>query len=125
MSTARFGSTTKWWALGILALTELVIVLDSTIVTIALPRAQEELGLSDGQRQWVITAYALAFGALLLLGGRIADYWGRKRTFMVGLLGSVWLRLGAASPRAVSSSSSLAASKALSPRCWLPHRWPW
>lgn len=87
MSTTRFGSATKWWALGILAITELVIVLDSTIVTIALPQAQKELGLSDGQRQWVITAYALAFGALLLLGGRITDYWGRKRTFMVGLLG--------------------------------------
>lgn len=87
MSSTRFGSATKWWALGILAMTELVVVLDSTIVTIALPQAQEELGLSDGQRQWVITAYALAFGALLLLGGRIADYWGRKRTFVVGLIG--------------------------------------
>ncbi|WNV83593.1 MFS transporter [Umezawaea sp. Da 62-37] len=87
MSETPRGSTAKWWALGVLAMTELVIVLDNTIVTIALPRAQEELGLSDGQRQWVVTAYALAFGALLLLGGRIADYWGRKRTFMAGLLG--------------------------------------
>ncbi|MGO4145642.1 MFS transporter [Paenarthrobacter sp. YAF11_1] len=68
-------------------MTELVVVLDTTIVTIALPQAQQELSLPDGQRQWVVTAYALAFGALLLLGGRIADYWGRKRTFMVGMLG--------------------------------------
>ncbi|SDR82639.1 MFS transporter [Microterricola viridarii] len=77
----------RWWALAVLSLTQLVVVLDGTIVNIALPQAQLELGLSDGQRQWVVTAYALAFGALLLLGGRIADYWGRKRTFMVGMLG--------------------------------------
>ncbi|WP_072802598.1 MFS transporter [Rhodococcoides yunnanense] len=81
------GRTTKWCALLVLSLTELMVVLDVTIVTIALPQAQQELGLSDGQRQWVVTAYALAFGALLLLGGRIADYWGRKRTFMVGMIG--------------------------------------
>jgi EmrB/QacA subfamily drug resistance transporter len=81
------GRTTRWWALAVLSLTELIIVLDVTIVTIALPQAQRELNMTDVQRQWVITAYALAFGALLLLGGRIADYWGRKRTFMVGLVG--------------------------------------
>lgn len=77
----------RWLALCVLALTQLVVVLDGTIVNIALPQAQEELGLTDGQRQWVITAYALAFGALLLLGGRIADYWGRKRTYLVGMVG--------------------------------------
>lgn len=87
MSRLSRSSATRWWALGILALTQLVVVLDTTIVTIALPQAQTELGLTDGQRQWVVTAYALAFGALLLLGGRIADYWGRKRTFMVGMIG--------------------------------------
>ncbi|MBM9460019.1 MFS transporter [Nocardioides sp. zg-536] len=84
----------RWWALAVLGLTNLVVVLDSTIVAIALPAAQADLGMADSQRQWVITAYALAFGALLLLGGRIADYWGRKRTFMVGMVGfgaaSVW-----------------------------------
>jgi EmrB/QacA subfamily drug resistance transporter len=87
MSTALRSHALRWWALAILAMTELVVVLDTTIVTIALPQAQAELNLSDGQRQWVVTAYALAFGALLLLGGRIADYWGRKRTFMVGMVG--------------------------------------
>ena len=81
------GSNRRWWVLIILALTQLVIVLDGTIVNIALPQAQTELGLSDVQRQWVVTAYALAFGALLLLGGRIADYWGRKRTFLLGMVG--------------------------------------
>ena len=80
-------SPKRWWALVVLALTQLVVVLDGTIVNIALPQAQQELGLSDVERQWVVTAYALAFGALLLLGGRVADYWGRKRTFLVGMLG--------------------------------------
>src|SRR3954454_7468952 len=64
-----------------------MVVLDVTIVNIALPSAQRELGFSDDQRQWVITAYALSFGSLLLLGGRIADLFGRKWTFIVGLLG--------------------------------------
>ena len=73
--------------LAIVALTQLVVVLDGTIVNIALPEAQADLGLNDVERQWVVTAYALAFGALLLLGGRIADYWGRKRSFMVGMIG--------------------------------------
>ncbi len=80
-------SSRRWWVLVVLALTQLLVVLDGTIVSIALPQAQAELGLSDTQRQWVVTAYALAFGALLLLGGRIADYWGRKRTFLVGMVG--------------------------------------
>ncbi len=77
----------RWWTLAVLALTQLVVVLDATIVNIALPQAQAELGLTDGQRQWVITAYALVFGALLLLGGRVADYWGRKRSYLVGMVG--------------------------------------
>ncbi|QCX29307.1 MFS transporter [Nocardioides jishulii] len=64
-----------------------MVVLDGTIVAIALPAAQAELGIDDSQRQWVVTAYAITFSALLLLGGRIADYWGRKRTFMVGMVG--------------------------------------
>ncbi|NII52013.1 MFS transporter [Frigoribacterium endophyticum] len=77
----------RWWVLVIVGLAQLVVVLDGTIVNIALPQAQAELGLTDENRQWVVTAYALAFGALLLLGGRIADFWGRKRTFIVGMVG--------------------------------------
>jgi MFS family permease len=72
-----------WWALVFLALAQFMVVLDGTIVNLALPRLQVELGISDSTRSWVVTAYALAFGALLLLGGRIADFWGRKRTFIV------------------------------------------
>jgi EmrB/QacA subfamily drug resistance transporter len=71
----------------IIALAQLMVVLDATIVNIALPSAQRDLGMSDGNRQWVITAYTLAFGGLLLLGGRIADLVGRKRTFIIGLIG--------------------------------------
>jgi EmrB/QacA subfamily drug resistance transporter len=64
-----------------------MVVLDATIVNIALPQAQQALHITDADRQWVITAYTLAFGGLLLLGGRIADYWGRKRAFVVGIAG--------------------------------------
>src|SRR5882757_7239742 len=77
----------RWKALAFIAIAQLMVVLDATIVNIALPSAQRDLGISDGNRQWVITAYALAFGGLLLFGGRIADLWGRKRTFVTGLIG--------------------------------------
>jgi EmrB/QacA subfamily drug resistance transporter len=77
----------RWLILAILGLAQLMVVLDATIVNIALPSAQEALGFSDSARQWVVTAYALAFGSLLLLGGRIGDLFGRKRVFIVGLIG--------------------------------------
>ena len=77
----------RWKALLFIAIAQLMVILDATIVNIALPSVQADLGITDGNRQWVITAYALAFGGLLLLGGRIADTWGRKRTFLTGLVG--------------------------------------
>ncbi|TGG84620.1 MFS transporter [Streptomyces albus] len=77
----------RWKALAFIAIAQLMVVLDATIVNIALPSAQSDLGISDANRQWVITAYALAFGGLLLFGGRIADMWGRKRAFVTGLVG--------------------------------------
>jgi EmrB/QacA subfamily drug resistance transporter len=77
----------RWWTLATVALAQLMVVLDATVVNIALPAAQADLGFSDGDRQWVITAYSLAFGSLLLLGGRLSDLWGRKRTFVIGLIG--------------------------------------
>ncbi|MEU0008664.1 MFS transporter [Streptomyces sp. NPDC006314] len=77
----------RWWGLVVIALAQLMVVLDATIVNIALPSAQRALHMSDGNRQWVITAYTLAFGGLLLLGGRIADLAGRKHTFVIGLIG--------------------------------------
>jgi EmrB/QacA subfamily drug resistance transporter len=77
----------RWLILGVIALAQLMVVLDVTIVNIALPSAQADLGFSDDSRQWVITAYALAFGSLLLLGGKISDLIGRKWTFVAGLAG--------------------------------------
>ncbi|AEW94558.1 MULTISPECIES: MFS transporter [Streptomycetaceae] len=77
----------RWKALVFIAIAQLMVVLDGTIVNIALPSAQHDLGISDGNRQWVITAYTLAFGGLLLFGGRISDLAGRKRAFIVGLIG--------------------------------------
>ncbi|WP_434595313.1 MFS transporter [Streptomyces sp. A5-4] len=77
----------RWWQLGLIGLSQLTILLDGTVVNIALPSAQADLGMTDANRQWVITAYALAFGGLLLLGGRLADMLGRKRTFLIGMAG--------------------------------------
>ena len=72
----------RWLILFVIAIAQLMVVLDATVVNIALPSAQEALDFSNDQRQWVITAYALAFGSLLLLGGRIGDLFGRKRAFV-------------------------------------------
>src|SRR3954447_11739795 len=77
----------RWATLAVVGLAQLMVVLDATVVNIALPSAQADLGFSDGQRQWVITAYSLAFASLLLLGGRLSDLIGRKRTFVIGLVG--------------------------------------
>ena len=77
----------RWLILFVIAIAQLMVVLDATVVNIALPSAQEALQFTNDQRQWVITAYALAFGSLLLLGGRIGDLFGRKRAFVVGLAG--------------------------------------
>ena len=77
----------RWSILAVVVIAQLMVVLDASIVTIALPSAQRDLHISVANRQWVITAYTLAFGGLLLLGGRIADFGGRKRMFMVGLIG--------------------------------------
>ena len=77
----------RWLALTVLAIAQLMVVLDATIVNIAMPSAQIALHISTADRQWILTAYTLAFGGLLLLGGRIADYVGRKRIFLIGLVG--------------------------------------
>ncbi|WP_433064743.1 MFS transporter [Dactylosporangium sp. CS-033363] len=77
----------RWAILGVLGLAQLMVVLDATIVNIALPSAQRALGFSNDNRQWIVTAYALAFGALLPLGGRVGDLIGRKTTLLIGLIG--------------------------------------
>ena len=77
----------RWLILVIVAIAQLMVVLDATVVNIALPSAQRALGFPNADRQWIVTAYALAFGGLLLLGGRIGDMFSRKKVFITGLLG--------------------------------------
>ena len=77
----------RWWILAVLGIAQLMVILDSTIVNIALPTAQHDLHFSNADRQWIVTAYSLAFGSLLLLGGRIGDMVGRKRALIIGLVG--------------------------------------
>src|SRR6476619_5858956 len=77
----------RWWILGVVGLARVMVVLDATIVNIALPSAQRALGFSNADRQWVVTAYALAFGGLLLLGGRLSDLIGRRTMLIIGLVG--------------------------------------
>src|ERR1700692_1441311 len=77
----------RWWILAVLGVAQLMVILDGTIVNIALPTAQNDLHFSNADRQWIVTAYSLAFGSLLLLGGRIGDMVGRKRALIIGLVG--------------------------------------
>src|SRR5262245_56248196 len=77
----------RWFVLGVLGMSQLMVVLDATIVNIALPSAQKALAFSNENRQWIVTAYALAFGALLPLGGRVGDLIGRKTALLTGLIG--------------------------------------
>lgn len=93
----------RWRALGVIAIAQLMVILDSSIVNIAIPSAKIDLGITDANQQWVITSYTLAFGGLLLLGGRIADYVGRKRSFIIGLLGFA----GASALGGIASSQGL------------------
>jgi EmrB/QacA subfamily drug resistance transporter len=77
----------RWLVLIVVAVAQLMLVLDATIMNIALPSAQHALGFSNGDRQWVVTAYALSFGSLLLVGGRLGDMFSRKWVFITGLVG--------------------------------------
>lgn len=94
---------TRWRALLVIAIAQLMVVLDSSIVNIAIPSAKAALHISSANQQWVVTSYTLAFGSLLLLGGRIADYVGRKKIFIIGLLGFA----GASALGGIASSQGL------------------
>lgn len=100
----------RWVTLIVVGLAQLMVVLDATVVNIALPSAQADLGFSDGNRQWIVTAYSLAFGSLLLLGGRLSDLMGRKRTFVIGLIG---FAVASALGGAAGSFELLVAARAL------------
>jgi len=100
----------RYWALAVIGIAQLMIVLDASVVIVALPSAQHALHISIANRQWVMSAYTLVFGSLLLLGGRVADYLGRRRVFIIGLLG-----FGAASALAglAQNSAMLFGARAL------------
>src|SRR5438034_3301192 len=100
----------RWLVLVVVGVAQLMVVLDATIVNIALPSAQQALGFANGDRQWVVTAYALAFGSLLLVGGRLGDMFSRERVFITGLIGfAVASAIGGASV----SFTMLVAARAL------------
>ncbi len=100
----------RWLILVVVAIAQLMVVLDSTIVNIALPSAQRALGFPNSDRQWVVTAYALAFGSLLLVGGRLGDMFSRKRVFITGLIG---FAVASAIGGAAVSFTMLVAARAL------------
>jgi EmrB/QacA subfamily drug resistance transporter len=103
------GTRGRWWALAMIGLAQLLIIVDTTIVNIALPSVQRDLGMSDVARQWTITAYTLAYGGLLLLGGRLADRFGRKNTLLIGVAG---FALASAVGGAATGSGMLIAARA-------------
>src|SRR6202034_4156642 len=100
----------RWLILVIVAVAQLMVVLDATVVNIALPSAQHALGFANRDGQWVVTAYALAFGSLLLLGGRLGDMFSRKRVFITGLAG---FALSSALGGAATSFGMLVAARTL------------
>ena len=100
----------RWWILALVAVAQLMVVLDATVVSIALPSAQQALHFSDDNRQWIITAYTVAFGGLLLVGGRIGDVFGRRPTLIAGLIG---FAVASALGGAAQSFGLLAGARAL------------
>src|SRR6266498_764436 len=89
----------RWWILALAGIAQLMVVLDVTVVNVALPSAQAALHFSNDQRQWIVTAYSLAFGSMLLLGGKLGDLFGRKRTLIGGATGfALASALGGAAP---------------------------
>jgi EmrB/QacA subfamily drug resistance transporter len=109
-SAPQHAKVARWWTLAVLSIASLMVVLDATVINIALPRAQLSLGFSTANRQWVITAYALAFGSLLLLGGRLSDLWGRRNALYIGLAG---FALASALGGAAHSFSMLVTARAI------------
>src|SRR5947208_8739865 len=87
LTTQNPDHSRRWAVLALLGIAQLMVVLDVTVVNIALPSAQRALHFSNDNRQWIVTAYSLAFGSLLLLGGKLSDLFGRKWTFVTGLAG--------------------------------------
>src|SRR5262249_41902823 len=115
MKTRLFApESRKWWTLAAVAVGLFMIMLDNTVVTVALPSSQQDLGMSPSELEWVFNAYALTFGVLLLSGGKLAPLLGRRSIFIAGLLiftgASLWCGLagGAASLIAGGAASLIA-----------------
>ncbi|WP_117210374.1 MFS transporter [Allorhizocola rhizosphaerae] len=104
------GPSSRWTGLAVISLAQLMVTLDSTIIAVALPSAQDEVGLTDVSRQWAVTAYALTFGGLLLLGGRIGDHMGRKWSLIIGVAG---FAVASALGGAAGTAELLVAARAL------------
>ncbi|WP_232667792.1 MFS transporter [Pseudonocardia sp. TRM90224] len=100
----------RWWAVPVVSAAQLLVVLDGTIVNIALPSMQVALGMPDADRHWVVTAYALAFGGLLLIGGRVSSALGHRRAFMIGLVG---FAVASAAAGAATGTGTMIATRAL------------
>jgi MFS family permease len=112
----------RWLVLILLGVAQLMVTLDVTMVTIALPSAQKALHFSAENRQWAVTAYALSFGSLLLLGGKLGDLFARKWTFVAGLAGFAVASASAAWPSPSPCSSVRVRSRGCSARCLPPRR---
>ena len=116
--TAGDAHPRRWLILAAICLAALMIVLDATVMNLALPSAQRALAFSNTDRQWIVTAYALSFGSLLLFCGRLSDLIGRKVTFLSGLAG---FAVASAVGGAAVSFPMLVTARACqgsSPRCW-------
>ncbi|MCW2529840.1 MAG: transporter [Pseudonocardiales bacterium] len=100
----------RWLALGVILIAQIMILLDATVVNVALPSAQADLGFSNAARPWVVTAYLLAFGSLLPLGGRLSDAYGRKTMFILGLVG---FAIASAAGGAAPNIATLIAARAI------------
>src|SRR4051812_49876454 len=107
MQTTHSPDPRRWKALALLCTAFFMVILDSSIVVVALPSIDAELGFSTGDLQWVLSAYLLSFGGLLLLGGRAADLLGRRRVFMVGTalfaLASFWCGMAGSVPALITA----------------------
>src|SRR5215469_17614000 len=114
LSSRPGGESRKWLGLACISVAQLMVALDATVINIALPSAQHALGITDPQHQWVITAYTLAFGGLLILGGRVADTIGRRRAFLAGLAG---FALASAAGGAAPDFAALVAARAAQGAC--------
>ena len=118
MPTQAVRAPNRWAVLALLSVAQLMVVLDATIVTVALPSAQQALHFSNDSRQWVVTAYALAFGSLLLVGGKVGDLFGRKWALIAGLVGFAGASAVGGLAQSFDCSSPRGRRRGCSARCW-------